>query len=29
MMLVWLILIPIAGGILAWPAQRLHARAPA
>ena len=29
MMLVWLILIPIAGGILAWPAQHLHARAPA
>jgi NADH-quinone oxidoreductase subunit M len=29
MTLVWLILIPIACGILAWPAGRLHPRAPA
>ena len=29
MTLVWLILIPLAGGFLAWPAGRLHPRAPA
>jgi NADH-quinone oxidoreductase subunit M len=29
MMLVWLIVIPLTGGFLAWPAGRLHRRAPA
>lgn len=29
MMLLWLILVPLLGGILAWPAERLHPRAPA
>jgi NADH-quinone oxidoreductase subunit M len=29
MMLVWLILVPLLAGILAWPAGRLHPRAPA
>jgi NADH-quinone oxidoreductase subunit M len=29
MMLVWLIVIPLLGGLAAWPADRLHPRAPA
>lgn len=29
MMLLWLILVPLLGGIAAWPSTRLHARAPA
>jgi NADH-quinone oxidoreductase subunit M len=29
MSLVWLLIVPLAGGILAWPAERLHPRAPA
>jgi NADH-quinone oxidoreductase subunit M len=29
MILVWLLLIPLIAGILAWPAERLHSRAPA
>jgi NADH-quinone oxidoreductase subunit M len=29
MMLAWLIIVPLMGGIAAWPAERLHARAPA
>jgi NADH-quinone oxidoreductase subunit M len=29
MILVWLIIIPLMGGIAAWPAARLHVRAPA
>jgi NADH-quinone oxidoreductase subunit M len=29
MMLVWLIIVPLLGGIAAWPAAQLHARAPA
>jgi NADH-quinone oxidoreductase subunit M len=29
MMLVWLLVIPLLGGLLAWPAARLHPRAPA
>jgi NADH-quinone oxidoreductase subunit M len=29
MILVWLLVVPLAGGLLAWPAARLHQRAPA
>jgi NADH-quinone oxidoreductase subunit M len=29
MILVWLMLVPLLGGLAAWPAARLHARAPA
>jgi NADH-quinone oxidoreductase subunit M len=29
MMLAWLLVVPLLGGVLAWPAARLHPRAPA